>query len=84
MEREKAALGLFITLEEPTKAMEVEAVSAGSYHSEVWNRDFPKVQIRTVGELLEGKSFEIPGQISGYKPAPRTKKTEGEQAKLGG
>ena len=50
MEREKAALSLFITLEKPTREMEKEAVSAGFYHSELWQRDYSKIQIRTVGE----------------------------------
>ena len=83
MEREKAALGLFITLEEPTREMEREAVSAGFYKSELWQKDFPKMQIRTVGELLEGKEFEIPSQPSGYKAAPRVRRKEGEQGRLG-
>ena len=42
VEREKAALGLFITLEEPTSAMRTEAVGAGFYHSDVWQRDYPE------------------------------------------
>ena len=83
MEREKAAMGLFITLEESTREMEKEAVSAGFYKSELWQRDFPKMQIRTVGELLEGKEFEIPSQPSGYKAAPRVRRREGEQGRLG-
>ena len=48
VEREKAALGLFITLEEPTSAMRTEAVSAGFYRSEVWQKDYPKIQLRTI------------------------------------
>ena len=83
MEREKAAMGLFITLEEPTREMEKEAVSAGFYKSDLWQKDFPKMQIRTVGELLEGKEFEIPSQPSGYKAAPRVRRKEGEQGRLG-
>ena len=82
MEREKAALGLFITLEEPTREMEKEAVSAGFYHSELWQRDYPKLQIRTVGELMEGKAFEMPSPSATYKPAPRVKAKKGRQGKL--
>ena len=83
MEREKAAMGLFITLEEPTREMEKEAVSAGFYKSELWQRDFPKMQIRTVGELLEGKDFEMPSTQGMYKPAPRVKAKKGQQGRLG-
>ena len=83
MEREKAAMGLFITLEEPTREMDREAVSAGFYHSELWQRDYPKVQIRTVGDLLEGKEFEMPSTQGMYKPAPRVRAKKGRQGRLG-
>ena len=82
VEREKAALGLFITLEEPTRDMRTEAVSAGFYHSDVWQRDFPKLQIRTVAELLGGRAFELPQHPSMYQPAQRVEREEGRQAGL--
>ena len=82
VEREKAALGLFITLEEPTRDMRTEAVSAGFYRSEVWQRDFPKVQIRTVAELLDGRGFELPPHPSMYQAAQRVERPEGRQAGL--
>ena len=82
VEREKAALGLFITLEEPTSAMRTEAVSAGFYHSAVWQKDFPKIQIRTIGELLDGKVFEVPPHPSMYQAAERVQRTEAQQTSL--
>ena len=82
VEREKAAMGLFITLEEPTRDMRREAAAAGFYHSDLWQADFPKMQIRTVGELLEGKSFEIPRSPQSYQPAQRIARSEGEQGRL--
>ena len=82
LEREKAALGLFITLEEPTKDMLTEAVSAGLYHSDVWQRDYPRVQVRTVGELLAGVEFEVPRHPSMYQAARRERPPEGEQTRL--
>ena len=82
VEREKAALGLFITLEEPTRDMRTEAVSAGFYRSEVWQRDFPKLQIRTVEELLDGRGFELPPHPSMYQAAQRVGRPEGRQAGL--
>ena len=42
MEREKAALGLFLTLNEPTREMEKEAASAGLY--ETGGMKVPKLQ----------------------------------------
>ncbi|MHB1318702.1 MAG: site-specific DNA-methyltransferase, partial [Anaerolineae bacterium] len=59
-EREKAAMGLLVSLEQPTRPMEIEALGAGHYHSPGWNRDYPRLQIRTVAELLSGKGFDYP------------------------
>lgn len=61
IEREKAVIGLFLTLEEPTKEMHREADTAGLFHSEVWNRDYPKLQILSIRELLEeGRKPQLP------------------------
>ena len=54
LERDEAALGLFITLEKPTKEMQAEAAAAGLYHSPGWNRDYPRLQILTIADLLNG------------------------------
>ena len=82
VDRENAAMGLFITLEEPTRAMTKEAVSAGLYHSDLWQTDFPKIQIRTIEELLEGTLFEMPAHQPMYQPAQRVTRPEGEQGRL--
>ena len=79
VEREKADLGLFITLEEPTRDMRTEAASAGFYHSEIWQRDYPRMQIRTIADLLEGRDFDIPPHPSMYRPAQRLRRSEGSQ-----
>ena len=83
VEREKAAMGLFITLEEPTGPMRTEAVSAGFYRSDVWQRDYPKIQLRTVSELLAGQGFELPARLPSYEGAQRHREGEGEQGRLG-
>lgn len=55
VERERAALGLFVTLAEPTKPMRTEATVAGYYASPNFTgQAFPKVQILTIGGLLDG------------------------------
>ena len=84
MERESAALGLFITLEEPTRDMRTEAAGAGFFHSDLWDRDFPKIQIRTVAEMLGGQGFELPPRPSAYQPAQRVRRPQGRQAKMEG
>ncbi len=82
VERENAAMGLFITLEPPTRPMTTEAVSAGFYYSDLWQTDFPKIQIRTIEELLAGNSFEMPRSPQTYQPARRIVRPEGEQGRL--
>lgn len=51
--REKASLGLFVSLTKPTAPMRQEAVKAGYYESPV-GANFPKIQILTVEGLLAG------------------------------
>jgi site-specific DNA-methyltransferase (adenine-specific) len=60
LEREGATLGLFVTLEPPTRDMVREAEQAGSYTTPLGNLKLPRLQLRTVRELLEGKPFQIP------------------------
>lgn len=55
VEREKADIGMLVTLTPPTKPMEKEAVAAGYYHCESLNRDYPRIQILTVEGLLGAK-----------------------------
>ena len=82
VEREKAALGLFITLEQPTTPMRTEAVSAGFSHSDVWQRDYAKIQIRTIQELLAGNGFDLPQRLSMYPASQRQRPSEGRQGTL--
>ena len=65
LEREGAHIGVFITLETPTRDMTTEAVTAGSYHSEIWDKDFPRLQILSIDELLNGVEVKLPPSSSG-------------------
>lgn len=71
IEREKAAIGVLITLETPSKAMEAEAAAGGMYHSPGWDRDYPRLQILTIAELLVGAEVKMPPAQGTFKPAPR-------------
>lgn len=55
VEREKAEIGLFVTLADATRPMREEAVKTGFYESPVTGAAFPKVQILTIAGLMEGK-----------------------------
>jgi DNA modification methylase len=77
LERENAEIGLLITMQDPTRQMRAEAASAGHYRSGSegagsWGHH-PKLQLLTVGELLEGKRIDMPpltGSLT-FKRAPR-------------
>jgi site-specific DNA-methyltransferase (adenine-specific) len=72
IERERAALGAFITLEPPTREMQLEATSAGFYRSPGWGRDYPRLQILTVGDLLQKRvQLEMPPIAGPFKRAER-------------
>jgi site-specific DNA-methyltransferase (adenine-specific) len=58
VDREKARIGVFITLEEPTGPMQKEAIKTGFYETPYGK--YPKVQILTIAELFEGKQPNIP------------------------
>ncbi len=53
LEKEQAAMGVFLTLEEPTSPMRQQAALAGTYHSDLWNRDYPRLQILSIADILE-------------------------------
>ena len=83
IERENAEIGLFITLEPPTRPMIREAVAAGLYNSDLWQRDYPRVQIRTVQELFDSKGFDIPPVPNIYGGTRRVARPEPPQGALG-
>ena len=85
MEREKAEIALFITLKNPTDPMQSEAASAGFYTPEHYpDSHYPRVQILTIEELLEGKRAEYPrlAPDATFQRAPRRRRSAGRQSKL--
>ena len=84
VERENAALGVFVTLHAPSDAMKKEAVAAGVYHSPGWNQDYPRLQILTVSDLLAGEHVQMPPTGVTFKQAQKVEsKPEAEQGELG-
>jgi DNA modification methylase len=80
LEREKAELGAFISLKPATRDMIKEAVSAGFYESQHYGK-FPKLQILTVEEILNGAKLQYPqtGASGTFKRAERQSKSRTEQ-----
>lgn len=80
VDREKARIGVFITLAESTGPMRTEAVKAG-YYETIYGK-YPKIQILTIAELFEGKQPRIPlVDSASFKKAARESEG-GEQDKL--
>ena len=78
-------MGLFISLEEPTGPMLKEAVAGGFFHSDLREKEYPKIQVRTVSQMLEGKGFELPlQQVPSYQTAQRERRSQGKQAPMAG
>lgn len=76
IDREKAEIGVLLCMEEPTKPMRAEAAGAGFYKTPYGNH--PKLQILTVGQLLEGARIDYPPQYARedktFKKAPKAMK----------
>jgi hypothetical protein len=85
--RERAAIGILISLQPPTGPMETEAASAGFYEHKTNRQKYPRLQLRTVKALMEGKGIERPTSAAAsdetFKKAPESKKKHGEQKELG-
>jgi len=82
VQREDAAIGVFVTLEEPTKEMTREAVVAGQYHSPGWQQEYPRIQILTIEQLLHGAEIKMPPSHGAFRQAQRVRVPDAEQVQL--
>ena len=74
VDRENAEIGVLITLRAPARPMLTEAADGGLYHSTVWNRRYPRLQVLTIEALLAGEEIDYPPsrQVSRtFRQAPR-------------
>ena len=87
LDREKAAIGILISLQPPTAPMETEAASVGFYEHKTNMQKYPRLQLRTVKELMEGKGIERPTSAASlddtFKKAPESKKKDAHQKEFG-
>jgi site-specific DNA-methyltransferase (adenine-specific) len=60
-EESDTEMGGLICLQQPTKGMKEEAASAGFYT--YLGKDYNKLQIRTIQDLLDGKGFDTPSKV---------------------
>ena len=81
LDREKAQIGVYITLEEPTKPMIEEATTAGFYEPEHFpGTYYPRIQILTIQQLLDGKQVQYPrhAPVATFKRAQRMQKVNSD------
>ena len=79
IEREDAAIGVLVTADTRTRAMEREAAAAGFYRSPWTGIAYPRIQLLTAGEIVHGARIEMPSRLSvpQYRPAtPAGERTE--------
>jgi site-specific DNA-methyltransferase (adenine-specific) len=75
IDREKAKIGIFVTLESPTEPMKKEALGKGYYKSPV-GETFPMIQVLTLKEILEGEKPKLPPKLDSFKKAQRYRPKE--------
>lgn len=80
IEREKAQIGVYVSREEPTRAMRAEASAAGFYASP-WGRH-AKLQLLTIAELLEARTVDAPPSNVTFREPPRVEEGEGVSLSL--
>lgn len=74
---EHAEIGVLITFKEPTAGMRAEAASAGFYTSPWGNH--PRLQLRTVGQLLAGQGIDYPHVTGANVTHRRAARATGER-----
>lgn len=76
VQREKAEIGIFLTLTEPTKPMVTEAAAAGQFTDDSGS-SVPKIQIVTVEEALKlrDRAVRLPLRRENFKKAAREEDT---------
>lgn len=82
MQREKADMGVLVTLQNPTRAMIEEAATAGVFETPT-GHVYPAVQIITIEDLLDGKKLRLPSSLDTFQKASKFTKPAAQQKGLG-
>lgn len=59
--------------------MKTEAACAGLYHSIGWGRGYPRIQLLSAAEFLQGAEVKMPPQHGTFKSAQRVQKGQAAQ-----
>ena len=60
IDREKAVIGVLITMETPTKNMMEEVLLGGFYESKTWDKKYGRLQILSIEDIMTGKGIDMP------------------------
>ncbi|WAB09831.1 DNA methyltransferase [Streptomyces phage TagePhighter] len=71
VESQRAAMGVFVCMNEPTKGMVDAANHSGAYNHPANGQRYPKVQIISVNDLVNGKRPNMPTALLPYFQAQR-------------
>jgi hypothetical protein len=83
LDREKAEIGVLVSMEPPSKPMLREAAEAGFYKSPHLEETFPRIQILTVEQLLGGEQMKYPRWVDAtFKKAPKVREKAAETMAL--
>jgi len=83
LDREKAEIGVFLTLKRPTRQMREEAAAAGSFIDPQFpEHRFPRLQILTMEDIFTGQKVTLPSWWSQdtFKKGPRRRKNNPEES----
>jgi len=81
IDREKADFGILLTLETATVPMVKESATKGFYTAQS-GHTFPRIQILTIEEILQGKKPNIPMWVAPIQAPPVPVKVEGKTRRL--
>lgn len=73
LEREKAAIGIIITLY-PMDNLVKESKKYGTYQNTMFGQTFSKIEVISIAEILEGKTMKLPTTLQVLKKAEQKKK----------
>lgn len=79
IERENAAMGILLTLY-PMDNLVKESKKYGTYNNVAFGQNYPKIQVISIEEILQGKTMKIPTSLEVLKQAE--KKSNVKQGKL--
>lgn len=77
-----AEIGILLTLEPPTGPMETAAARDGFYRSPGWGKEYRRIQILTIEDILDGKQPDVPPAFAPHMEAKEQAQVDAAQTAL--